>query len=283
MLANAKYVIWMDGEETFQRKPQPRHWNAAICARDGSDSGASVKVFRSTVAQLGIIIQPLYREEYQQQPNADTVEYGLTEDEYLMSAEHVNKELLIVVQRSNGVDVLERQTPPYSNKYDPRAWTGNMSWTQIRKSTTDHFEAECEPSSLQLMRLEAHGTSDNFKDYVDRIVTGQADNTLRKFFNLIDAHHDKHPNLIPNHHQTPKPEPSLNSKSMDPKKTSASTDPLEEAEAKKEKGSAPQDEMKGEEALNEAIGDDGGDEVDVEETTEGDDPLEKAAATKEKK
>lgn len=67
---------------------------------------------------------------------------------------------------------------------------------------------------------------------------------------------------------------------MGPKKSSAGTDPLEEAEAKKEVGSAPQEGLKGEEALDEAIGDD---DIDPEETSAADDPLEKAEAAKEKR
>ena len=58
-------------------------------------------------------------------------------------------------------------------------------------------------------------------------------------------------------------------------------DPLEEAEAKKEKGQSAMAGLKGEEALDAAIGDDG--DVDPEETSASDDPLEKAEAKKERK
>lgn len=57
-------------------------------------------------------------------------------------------------------------------------------------------------------------------------------------------------------------------------------DPLEKAEAKKESGPAATEGIKGEKALDEAIGDKG---PDPEVTSADDDPLEKAEATKEKK
>lgn len=65
--------------------------------------------------------------------------------------------------------------------------------------------------------------------------------------------------------------------------TTAIEDPLEKAEAKKESGPAATEGIKGEEALDAAIGDDGADEIDPEVTSAGDDPLEKAEATKESK
>ncbi|KAK7710820.1 hypothetical protein SLS64_005725 [Diaporthe eres] len=67
----------------------------------------------------------------------------------------------------------------------------------------------------------------------------------------------------------------------DPEATTAVNDPLEKAEAKKESGQAPQEGLKGEAALDEAIADAGGDDIDPEATSAADDPLEKAEAAKE--
>lgn len=67
----------------------------------------------------------------------------------------------------------------------------------------------------------------------------------------------------------------------DAKATTAVDDPLEKAEAKKETGQAAQDGLKGEAALDEAIADAGGDDVDPEASSAADDPLEKAEAAKE--
>ena len=64
--------------------------------------------------------------------------------------------------------------------------------------------------------------------------------------------------------------------------TTQADDPLEKAEAKKETGPAATEGFVGEDALNEAIGDDGKD-IDAEKTSAEDDPLEKAEATKESK
>lgn len=67
----------------------------------------------------------------------------------------------------------------------------------------------------------------------------------------------------------------------DTEATTAVDDPLEKAEAKKETGQAAQEDLKGEEALDAAIGDDGKGEIDPEVTSGADDALEKAEATKE--
>ena len=64
--------------------------------------------------------------------------------------------------------------------------------------------------------------------------------------------------------------------------TTRADDPLEKAEAKKEKGgSATEGIVTDQEAIDEAIGDDGG--MDPAETSAQDDPLEKAEASKEAK
>ena len=57
-------------------------------------------------------------------------------------------------------------------------------------------------------------------------------------------------------------------------------DPLEKAEAAKEKGKSAPEGMVGEKELDAAIGDEG---ADPEKTSAQDDPLEKAEAAKEKK
>ncbi|KAI1848456.1 hypothetical protein JX265_008762 [Neoarthrinium moseri] len=67
----------------------------------------------------------------------------------------------------------------------------------------------------------------------------------------------------------------------DPTATSAGDDPLEKAEAKKEKGAAATEGMVGEDALDAAIGDEADDKV-AEKTSAEDDPLEKAEAKKER-
>lgn len=67
----------------------------------------------------------------------------------------------------------------------------------------------------------------------------------------------------------------------DTEATTAVDDPLEKAEAKKETGQAAQEGLKGEEALDAAIGDDGEGDVDPEVTSGADDALEKAEAKKE--
>lgn len=69
----------------------------------------------------------------------------------------------------------------------------------------------------------------------------------------------------------------------DPEATTAADDALEKAEAKKETGKAAPDGLVGEEELDAAIGDEGGDEVDPEVTSGADDPLEKTEAMKESK
>jgi len=64
------------------------------------------------------------------------------------------------------------------------------------------------------------------------------------------------------------------------KQTTEADDPLEKAEAKKESGQAATEGIKGQKALDEAIGDKG---PDPEVTSAEEDPLEEAEAAKEKK
>ncbi|KAJ4388883.1 hypothetical protein N0V93_006344 [Gnomoniopsis smithogilvyi] len=68
---------------------------------------------------------------------------------------------------------------------------------------------------------------------------------------------------------------------LDAGATTAVDDPLEKAEATKESGAAAPEGLKGEEALDAAIGDSGEGEVDPEITSGVDDALEKAEAKKE--
>lgn len=139
MLGCAKSTLWL---HTFVRNPQPGDWNKAICARDGANSGASVTIYRSTIAQPGVIIHPLHREKYQQHADTDEVEYGATEDCELMSAENKYKEMMVVIQRGDKADIMEKREPPFDEDFDIRAWAGNKTWKQIRKMCIDWSDDE---------------------------------------------------------------------------------------------------------------------------------------------
>lgn len=139
MLGCPKSTLW---SHTFVRQPQPGDWNEAICARDGANSGASVTIYRSTIAQPGAIINPLLRERYQQHADPDEIEYGAMEDHELMSEENKYKEMLIVVRRGDNADIIEKRDPPFDDDIDMRAWAYNMTWKQIRKMHVDWSDDE---------------------------------------------------------------------------------------------------------------------------------------------
>lgn len=136
MLGFAALSAW--GRD-YIRKPQPRDWNEIIHKRDGADSGASVTIYRSIVAEPGAIIDSHCREVYQQDIPTENIEFGQKEVKELMSVEK-DREMMIVVKRGWNACIAETRTPPYDQNYDIRAWSENMTWEEIRKEHTDGYD-----------------------------------------------------------------------------------------------------------------------------------------------
>lgn len=92
--------------------------------RDGKDSGASVTVYRATSKKAGTIIDPTKRIIFQQNcPPTLLRDYGLSEEQGLMLEGKREKEMLVTVKRSHGVNITESDTAPYSVVEDIRCWS----------------------------------------------------------------------------------------------------------------------------------------------------------------
>lgn len=124
------------------RKPQPSDWNERIRKRDGLDSGASVTIYRSTVARSGAIADPRFREAYRQDAHADDINFGETEFENLKTPAERDKEMLIIVKRGKKANISEKRNPPFDANNDIRAWSGNRTWDRIRKEDTEGYDPD---------------------------------------------------------------------------------------------------------------------------------------------
>ncbi|KAF2854832.1 hypothetical protein T440DRAFT_464964 [Plenodomus tracheiphilus IPT5] len=121
-----------------RRQPQPLSWEQAILARDGDQSEASVRIYRSTMPNSpGSVMHPQSREPFEQTlPHKGQLPtYALDEDPDLVSGPGASKELLVVVKRGNTADIAEKRTPPYDPVRDIRSWSGHSCWLQIKESS----------------------------------------------------------------------------------------------------------------------------------------------------
>jgi hypothetical protein len=125
----------------YWRKPQPQHWQAAIEARDGAASGASVIIYRAklTAAEarrslLGCsILNPNDRVRFRQPPGPDEPldPHIFPADPELMSRAERDKALMVVVKRGAGVDYQEKADSPFAER-DIRRELPGRTWQQIR-------------------------------------------------------------------------------------------------------------------------------------------------------
>ncbi|KAK4110951.1 hypothetical protein N656DRAFT_735016, partial [Canariomyces notabilis] len=97
--------------DDYLRRPQPADWQRILEARDGADSGASVKIYRSTDPDRPCsVMHTATGTEFKQSlpPGVDAAMYGRMEDSHLMSPDERRKEVLVVVKRGRGVDYEEK-------------------------------------------------------------------------------------------------------------------------------------------------------------------------------
>ena len=119
----------------YLRQPQPSDWQNALEQRDGQASHPSVVVYRANAAGApGAILEPNTRKAYTQAFTADqdTQTYGKVEDSTLMRPEEIEKEVLVVVQRGDGVDYADKEGSPYLPVGDIREVFPGMTWKDIR-------------------------------------------------------------------------------------------------------------------------------------------------------
>lgn len=181
--------------KTYLRKPQPHTWISALYERDGSDSGASLIIYRSKISKPGCIINHLERETFEQVVASNDLEaFGLKKDPFLTSSSEKDKEGLVVVKRGRNANILEEVSkPPYDQNRDMRALGPKMTWKQIRH---DYIEGRCDSdynfednddyggfrfdsnypfgqSSRTTVNVDDHGSNAHEINWADQIIQNQ--------------------------------------------------------------------------------------------------------------
>ncbi|KAL7800322.1 hypothetical protein V8C37DRAFT_364871 [Trichoderma ceciliae] len=122
--------------DRYLREPQPAGWQRDLEDRDGSKSGASVTIYRSTSPhRLGSVMHAATRVEFTQNlsPGQDIKDFSQEEDSQLLAPGEREKEVLVVVKRGRGVDYEEKQGSPYLARGDIRSEFPGKTWMEIKE------------------------------------------------------------------------------------------------------------------------------------------------------
>ena len=133
MLGFAKFDILRG--PTYWRRPQPSIWHEMLLQRDGTESGASVSIYRATQPDAtGAVLNPLTRQVFEQTVSSleDLKNFGMEEDKVLLGENEIGKELLTIIKRGHNVDIEEQDGPPYL-AMDIRQWAHDLTWAEIRR------------------------------------------------------------------------------------------------------------------------------------------------------
>jgi hypothetical protein len=137
MLGFEKHSMFM--ANPYWRRPQPTTWNDILLKRDDVDSKPTVAIYRSTQSKNpGTVMNKATRQIVDQMilPPSDLEAFGVEEDPQFVGRGEKEKELLVVVKRSRGADILQHDVPPFS-AYDIRQWAEGMTWQEIKKVAID--------------------------------------------------------------------------------------------------------------------------------------------------
>ncbi|KAH8431055.1 uncharacterized protein LDX57_008716 [Aspergillus melleus] len=120
----------------YWRKPQPSTWTRELAQRDGVDSGASVKIYRSTKCRtLCSVINPNAREVFEQKPpSGEALDSFGFEIDPLSHPDQVSKEILVIIRRGKHAHNVENVTVP-PHEQDIRQWSGGMDWEGIKRAS----------------------------------------------------------------------------------------------------------------------------------------------------
>lgn len=123
---------WLLGAKRRPRSSQPSHWQSDLDYRDGADSGASVKIYRSLQSSTSrSVLNSSHREPYEQTREVQRDENGVyAEDDFLMCGEQSGKEVLVVVTRGTGA---KYEMPSLPVDFGDNNKQSIASWPQCRK------------------------------------------------------------------------------------------------------------------------------------------------------
>ncbi|KAL4938520.1 hypothetical protein BDV06DRAFT_225923 [Aspergillus oleicola] len=121
--------------DTYQRKPQPSAWSDDLIQRDGADSGAYVKIYRSTEPNIRYGVFNLRKAKSFEQklsPHESLEAFGLKRDAWLMHRTEIWKSLLVIARRGENASLVEDPKMPFHEK-DIRQWSGHGTWPEIKE------------------------------------------------------------------------------------------------------------------------------------------------------
>jgi hypothetical protein len=138
----------------FWRRPQPTDWNKNLLKCDRTDPPSTVTIYRSTQPNVYCTLMNGGTREIVGQKiirPSDLGTFGGEEDPQFMRQGEKEKELLVVVKRSGGIDTLQRDTP--INEFYIREWARKMTWQDIKMMAFDgqedgHFGYEIEEDDV---------------------------------------------------------------------------------------------------------------------------------------
>lgn len=122
-------------DDRYLREPQPAGWQRNLEDRDGSNSGASVTIYRSiSPHRVGSVMHAATRVMFTQTlaPGQDIKKFNEEEDSQLMAPGECEKEMLVVVKRGRGVDYEEKQGSRYLADGDVRSEFPGKTWMEIK-------------------------------------------------------------------------------------------------------------------------------------------------------
>jgi hypothetical protein len=131
----------MGVSDPYRRKPQPLSWNQILLARDGTDSKASVTVYRANQEmEFGAVFTPENSREFNQEiiPLETPETFVAKENAELTGPNGRRRALLVVVKRGHQADISERDTGPY-HPNDIGYWSDGMTWQEIKGMLTECY------------------------------------------------------------------------------------------------------------------------------------------------
>lgn len=118
----------------IRRQPQPKSWNKELSSRDGEDSGALVKVYRTLEEDdPESVFCHSRRETFEQNPAENELEhFGLVDDVETTKGAGARKAIMVVVKRGNGANIAQRSLG-FGKERDMKFRFSKRSWRTRKK------------------------------------------------------------------------------------------------------------------------------------------------------
>ncbi|KAL7941495.1 hypothetical protein V8C42DRAFT_177067 [Trichoderma barbatum] len=166
---------WVDWDnlnlwyQQYWREPQPSGWQQNLEDRDGSNSGASVTIYRSTIPhRAGSVLQAATRAEFTQvlHLEQDLKSFNKEKDPQLTAPGEREKEMLVIVKRGRGVDYEEKPGSRQRSDQDIRNNYYAETWKEVKAAR--YKRAGLDPDVPHYRQDEEDDEYDEFDDLLDR-------------------------------------------------------------------------------------------------------------------